>query len=54
MVKNIAVCVVIDSTRFAQTYRWTTIKAATIRDRVTKEAFFSQIRNPHSERLSIT
>lgn len=42
MVKNIAVCVAIDSTRFTQTYRWTTIKAATISDRVTKEAVFSK------------
>lgn len=42
MVKNIAVCVAIDTTRFTQTYRWTTIKAATISDRVTKEAVFSK------------
>ena len=32
MVKNIAVYVVIDSTRFTQTNRWTAIKAATICD----------------------
>ena len=42
MVKNIAVCVVIDSTRFTQTYLWTTIKAATISDRITEEAVFSK------------
>lgn len=41
MVKNISVSVVIDCARFTQTHKWTTIKTATISDRVAKEAVLS-------------